>query len=131
MANRNPSPANRFKKGQSGNPGGKTSAQRQLEIDNAAKATRIRAKVLDALLSKLEDAEGNYELDLSAGDALRLLKDSEERGFGAPEQALTFEGKMETTDMTDLELARRLAFILQRGIEKAKEIEAEAGASVT
>lgn len=83
--NPNPSPATRFKPGQVANPGGKTSAQRKLEIRNAEKAAKLRGELLDALIDAVEKNEGATREDITA-DILRLLKDSEERGFGAPKQ---------------------------------------------
>lgn len=74
-----------FKPGQSGNPGGKTSAQRQLEAENAERATRIRAKLLEALEARLSEDGADAEKDIR-GEVLKLLKDSEDRGLGAPKQ---------------------------------------------
>lgn len=77
----------RFKKGQTGNPGGKTAAQRQAEVRNAELATQIRTRLLEKLYASLGDdavlAEAASNVDL-----LKLLKDSEERGLGAPKSNL-------------------------------------------
>lgn len=84
-------PANsRFKPGQSGNPGGKTREQRQAEIRNAQLATELRGQLLDALHTVLEDAKGNPAVILEQLDAntLRLIKDAEDRGLGAPKTSV-------------------------------------------
>ena len=80
----------RFKPGVSGNPGGKTSKQRRAEIANAERATRLRSRMLKALEKKLDDAMAVADGDDMAAvaaiqnDVLRLLKDTEDRGFGTP-----------------------------------------------
>ena len=84
--NPNPSPETRFKPGQSGNPGGKTPEQRRLEIENAEKASKIRGRLLDAVL---EATDGGAIPEQVEAALLKLLKDSEDRGLGAPEQPLT------------------------------------------
>jgi hypothetical protein len=95
VTNRNPSPATRFKPGQSGNPRGKTGFQREMEIRNAQVATQVRGDFLDALQimmlenptkeerARLEIAQ--RRLAMLSPDTLRLLKDSEERGLGSPQ----------------------------------------------
>lgn len=80
----------RFKPGVSGNPSGKSAKQRKREIVNGERATRLRGRMLLALEKKLDDAmamAGGADIaavDAIQADILRLLKDSEERGFGAP-----------------------------------------------
>ena len=73
--------------GQSGNPGGKTSAQRKLEVENAERATRIRAALLAKIEAAIDPETGAFTDDLS-GDILKLIKDSEDRGLGAPKQTV-------------------------------------------
>ena len=90
MGKGNPNPnrsgmAPPFRPGQSGNPGGKTSEQRRLEIANAEAATRIRSKML-ALFDR-DDITPELSSEL-----LKLLKDSEDRGLGAPKQPLEHGG---------------------------------------
>lgn len=68
-----------WKKGQSGNPGGMTKKTKALLTRNAERASRLRARLLDSL----EKAEGDPELTT---ELLRMLKDSEDRGYGAPKQ---------------------------------------------
>jgi hypothetical protein len=69
-----------FQPGQSGNPGGKTSAQRKLEVENAEKATRIHGALLDQFIALIE---GGSSLDLEA-NLLKLVKDAQDRGLGTP-----------------------------------------------
>lgn len=80
----------RFQRGESGNPKGKTAETKRLELANAEKAMAIRERLLDALTGvMLEDPtkEGLVERFIKA-DILKLLKDSEDRGLGAPVQAV-------------------------------------------
>ncbi len=90
MANPNPSKATRFKKGGAANPGGKTKAQKKVEMESAVMAAKIRHKMLSTMLETLdagETAEGALEyLD---ANALRLFKDSEDRAHGTPKQETT------------------------------------------
>lgn len=85
MANPNPSPSTRFKPGQTPNPGGKSSEQKRIELENARLAMEARNKFLMALTSAL-DAPDVDILELMDAQALKLLKDSEDRGLGAPVQ---------------------------------------------
>jgi hypothetical protein len=91
--NPNPSPATRFQPGNPGNPGGKTSAQRKLEIANAEKATRIRAHLLDQMMTLVE---AGLPLDLET-NLLNLVKSSEDRGLGAPKQEQEVNGSVQWT----------------------------------
>lgn len=90
MPNPNPSPATRFGAGTSGNPQGKTSKQKRAEMANAEKAVAIRGKLLDAITETVVDMgpEALLEYLLNA-HTLRLIKDSEDRGLGAPVQPIT------------------------------------------
>ena len=87
MAGQFPNPDTQFKPGQSGNPGGKTSEHRANEVKAAELAAKARLDSVQAfanlLQGKATDAERHALLN---SDALRLLKDSEDRGFGAPTQ---------------------------------------------
>jgi hypothetical protein len=82
-----------FAPGQSGNPGGKTSAQRKMEIENAERATRIRGRFLEALEGlMLEHPEKETLIEERlTGEVLRLIKESEDRGLGTPKQSLDIE----------------------------------------
>lgn len=86
--NPNPSPATRFKPGQAANPGGKTGLQRELEIQNAELATRIRSRLLKAVFAVVDQATDEAALNQVEADVLRLLKDSEDRGLGAPKASV-------------------------------------------
>lgn len=88
--NPNPSPATRFKKGVAQNPNGKTSEQRRLEVANAARATRIREKLLIAAETAME---GGANLAMIEAAMLKLIKDSEDRGLGSPVSPMEHTGK--------------------------------------
>ena len=89
MTNKNPSPQNQFKKGVSGNPGGKTSEQKTQELRNAEAAVALRGKMLEALGSVMADMTPEEILERLEPNALKLLKDAEDRGLGAPVQPIT------------------------------------------
>lgn len=73
-----------------GNPNGKTSEQKRLEMQNAEAAMRIRARALHAVEAKLVECSTDEAVSLLVEAAmLKLLKDSEDRGLGAPVQAIT------------------------------------------
>lgn len=82
--------------GPRGNTPGKTSLQRELEIQNAATATKIRARLLEAVQAALqEDTSTAAALERIEGNILKLLKDSEDRGLGTPRGSIdvTTNGK--------------------------------------
>jgi hypothetical protein len=91
-----------FKKGVSGNPGGKSKAQRANELKAAEIAAKMRLKILSSMqakfnANKLTDAD--YELLLSTG-TLKLFKDSEDRAHGTPKQyvdSTSSDGSMSPT----------------------------------
>ena len=90
MANKNPSPKTRFPKGKSGNPGGKTAEQVAIERRNAETAMRIREKLLAAAERKLAAlGDDDAALELIEAAMLKLIKDAEDRGLGAPVQPHT------------------------------------------
>jgi len=99
--NPNPSPATRFKKGDSGNPRGKTSEQKKLEMNtavaalrNAEAAIRIRAKLLAATEAQLDIAGDAAEvMTMIEAAMLKLLTDSETRGLGAPVSSVDLSSK--------------------------------------
>jgi hypothetical protein len=78
--------APRFEPGQSGNPGGIPKELRAIINANAEKATRIRAALLDKMVTLVEAGDAP---DLEA-NLLKLIKDSEDRGFGAPTNKTAF-----------------------------------------
>ena len=99
--NPNPSPATRFKKGDVGNPRGKTSEQKKLEMNtavaalrNAEAAIRIRAKLLAATEAQLDIASDAAEvMTMIEAAMLKLLTDSETRGLGAPVSSVDLSSK--------------------------------------
>lgn len=84
MANPNPSPETRFQAGNNANPGGKTKEHKRMELEAAEMAAKIRHAMLSAMTEKLAGITDATELMTS--DALRLMKDSEDRAFGTPRQ---------------------------------------------
>lgn len=79
----------RFKPGEVGNPGGKTSEQKRLEMRNAEAAMRIRERILRAAEARLVECSTEEVLaEFVEAAMLKLLKDSEDRGLGAPVQDL-------------------------------------------
>jgi hypothetical protein len=76
-----------------GNPQGRTSEQRKLEIANAERATRIRGRFLEALEGlMLEDPEKETLIEERlTSEVLRLLKESEDRGLGTAIQSINHE----------------------------------------
>lgn len=90
MANPNPSPETRFQPGQSGNPGGKSSEHKRLEMEAAEMAAKLRHAMLTSMQEKL--AAGVPADELMTGDALRLFKDSEDRAHGTPKATTEVTG---------------------------------------
>ena len=78
----------RFKPGQSGNPGGKSSAQRKREVANAETATKIRGRMLRALEKSINDAGDAQIVGMIEAAMMTMLKDSENRGLGLPKAAV-------------------------------------------
>lgn len=87
----------RFGAGNKANPQGKTAEQKRLEMQNAELAMSIRNRLLTALQGVLnEDPTKETIVDSHiTNEILKLLKDSEDRGLGAPVQAVdhTTNGK--------------------------------------
>ena len=102
MANPNPSPATRFKPGQTPNPLGKTSAQRKLEVEAGEMAARLRHMMLSRMMETVET--NNAALDFITADHLRLLKDSEDRAHGTPKQSIDNTSSDGTMSPTRIEL---------------------------
>lgn len=85
--NAKPPEHTKWKPGQSGNPGGKTSEHRKAEIEAAELAAKVRLGLVSAFANLVQGKASDEERHaLLNSDALRLLKDSEDRGFGAPTQ---------------------------------------------
>ncbi len=83
--NPNPSPETRFTS--SGNPAGKTSAQRQAEVQAAEISAQLRLRALIRMQEKLDSGELDAA-DVITSDNLRLFKDSEDRAHGTPKAAI-------------------------------------------
>ena len=99
--NPNPSPATRFKKGQSGNPGGITSSAKAMSLANAEAAIRIRQRVLRAAEARLNELSSEEVLaEYVEAAMLKLLTDSETRGLGAPQQAVDVTTNGESVNST-------------------------------
>lgn len=89
MPNPDPSPETRWKPGQSGNPGGKTSEHRQAEIRAAELAAKVQLELVEALHNVLVKAEGDEaKLGAIKADVLKLIKDAQDRAFGVPKAAI-------------------------------------------
>lgn len=87
--NPNPSPSTRFG-GPRGPAPGKTAETKRMEIENAERAMRIRQRILNAAEAKLTELSTDEVLAQYVEAAmLKLLKDSEDRGLGAPVQSHT------------------------------------------
>jgi len=78
-----------FGAGNKANPQGKTSAQRKAELANAEKATKLRGRLLDAVLKATDGADISTEFVEAA--ILKLIKDSEDRGLGTSVQSVNVE----------------------------------------
>lgn len=82
-----PNPSTQFQKGQSGNPGGKSSEHRAAEIRAAEKAALVQADLVDALAGAMAAAEGDLDkLAYLTKEVNALMKNAQDRGFGAPQQ---------------------------------------------
>jgi hypothetical protein len=102
MANPNPDTsglAPKWKKGQSGNPGGKTKEQRKREVKAAELAAKLRLDMLQAL-AELTAGDQAMLVEAIKSDNLRLLKDTEDRAWGTPQQPVdhtSSDGSMKPT----------------------------------
>lgn len=104
--NPKPSPATQFKKGQSGNPGGKSKEQVAIERRNADAAMRIRQRLLAATEAKLKGLTDDQALEFIENAMLKMLKDAEDRGLGAPVQDIkSSDGSMSPNPQTVDELS--------------------------
>lgn len=97
----------RFGAGNKANPAGKTSEQKKLEYENAEIAMRIRNRLLTALEGVLNEHPEKETIvnDRIKADILKLLKDSEDRGLGAPVQAVDHSSKDGTMSPKDVSSA--------------------------
>jgi hypothetical protein len=94
MANPNPPTQHLrpWQPGQSGNPGGLTKELRAQIDANAAAAVRIRAALLAKVEALVNPETGTFSDEVS-GEILKLIKDSEDRGLGAPSQTVDVNQK--------------------------------------
>lgn len=77
----------KWKPGVSANPGGKTSAHRKAEVRAAEVAAKIQLDLVNALDEWLSEADKPADkAGAIKADVLKLLKDAQDRGFGAPTQ---------------------------------------------
>ena len=89
MANPNPNPSTRFKKGQSGNPGGMTKARRQLLDEAADMAAQIQHRMLEATLAMMrEHPEKEKALEFLSADTRQLMKELLDRAEGTAKQSV-------------------------------------------
>jgi hypothetical protein len=99
VANPNPSPATRFKKGQSGNPSGRSKE----ELKAMNKSAQIAAKLTLSALSSLQEKVQSDEVTadeviqmLVNADAARLIKEAQDRAHGTPKQSVDVESPLGT-----------------------------------
>jgi hypothetical protein len=106
MGNPNPdmSGLKPFEKGCSGNPAGKTSAHRKAEIAAAEKAALVSEILVTAVYDAVKDADTDTAREQIKGDVLKLLKDTQDRGFGSPAQKVdqtSSDGSMSPQNTSD------------------------------
>jgi hypothetical protein len=94
-----------FKPGEVNNPGGKTSEHRKAEIKAAEIAAKSRLDLVEAFARLVQGgATDEDKWKLVDSDALRLLKESEDRGFGQPKSSVDLsseDGSMSPRDHSD------------------------------
>lgn len=77
----------RFGVGNNANPQGKTSQHRKDEIRAAEAAARVQADLVEALARMTQAADGDAKkLEYLNKEVNTLLKNAQDRGFGAPTQ---------------------------------------------
>lgn len=122
--------APRFKKGQSGNPGGIPRETLRLIRENAQRATRIRSLMLEALEKKLTRALEQDDVAAAASIQAEIntfLKDSENRGLGTPTQQVQLTGaeggpvQTINREMSDAEAAELYQRSLSGGLGEGED----------
>lgn len=79
----------RFGAGNNANPNGKTSEHRKAEIRAAELAAKVQLDLVEALSNTLDAAQGDEDkLASIKADVLKLLKDAQDRGYGAPKSSV-------------------------------------------
>ena len=92
--NPNPSPATRFKKGQSGNPAGIPKARRQLLDEAADMAAQVQHRLLEATVAMLrEHPEKEGVAELVTSDLRQIMKELLDRAEGTAKQSLDLTSK--------------------------------------
>ena len=79
-----PNPDTQFKKGQSGNPGGKSSEHRKAEVEAAELAAKVSLELVKAVADAIEGASTEDRQMQIRGDVLTLLRNVQDRAHGAP-----------------------------------------------
>ena len=99
-----------IKPGEARNPGGKTSEQKHMELANAQAATRIQARLLQALEGQMleDDTKKTIVDNFIKAEVLKLVKDAQDRGLGTAKQSVdhtSTDGSMTPTrEMSDAQL---------------------------
>lgn len=91
MANKNPSPATRFKPGQSGNPSGRSSEELKNMNEAARIASELTLKALSCLQEKINEDEKLSDDDLALlfnADTRGMIKEAQDRAHGTPVKAV-------------------------------------------
>lgn len=89
MATPPPPKEYQFKPGQSGNPGGKTSAHRKAEIRAAELAALVQLEWMESLFKLVKDSkEDSDKIAYINKEMNTLVKNAQDRGFGAPTQQI-------------------------------------------
>ena len=83
-----PNRATQFKVGNSGNPAGKTKAQRQAEVDAAEIASFVSLELVKAVQDTLLGADTETKREQIKGDVLTLLRNVQDRAYGSPKQSV-------------------------------------------
>ena len=91
-----------IKPGEARNPGGKTSEQKLMEMANAQAATRIQARLLQALEGQMleDDTKKTIVDNFIKAEVLKLVKDAQDRGLGTAKQSVdhtSTDGSMSPT----------------------------------